>query len=360
VQRNLLLAPTTLHANLSRMHSRSSDEERPSWGAASDPLSSVLLDLRLSGTFFCNSEFARPWALEIPERDFASFHFVATGDCWLQPVRNGRRAQAVDLHPGDLVVLPRSPRQVFSSDKQRVGTPLDDLPMWRLGDSASALRMGSAEPRWLVVCGGVRFDGFAAITLVNLLPEVVLLRGHGASPIVAGALAAMRQESLAARPGGATLMTRLADVVVIHAIRAWIEAAEPSSGWLAALRDPQIGRVIAEVHQRPEDAWSVEIMAGIAHLSRSRFSQRFSQLLGEAPMQYVTKVRMQRAREQLRSERVNVAELAERFGYESEPAFARAFKRHTGISPGAARYAEGQKGGSSKALLRSRSRHGEL
>ena len=262
------------------MHSRSSDKEgRPRWGSASDPLSSVLLDLRLTGTFFCNSEFARPWSLEIAERDFASFHFVATGDCWLQTARKGRRAETVDLHPGDLVLVPRSPHQVLSSNKRKTGTPIDELPALRLTDAASSVRVGGAA-RWLVVCGGVRFEGFAATTLVNLLPEVVVLRGTGASPIVAGALEAMRQESLAARPGSVTLMTRLADVIVIQAIRAWIEQADLSSGWLAALRDPQIGRPMAEVHRRPEDGWSVETMARLAHLSRSRFSQRFGELTG--------------------------------------------------------------------------------
>jgi AraC-like DNA-binding protein len=325
------------------MLSRSSDREVPRWGATNDALSSVLLDLRLAGTFFCNSEFARSWALEIEERDFASFHFVVTGDCWLHPVRKGQRTEAIDLHAGDLVLVPRSPRQVFSSDRRKKGVRIDALPAWRLGDSASAVRVGKKPARWLVVCGGVRFEGFAATTLVNLLPETVVLRRAEASPIVASALEAMRQESLAARPGSATVMTRLVDVVLIHAIRAWIEQADLRSGWLAALRDPQIGRAMAEVHQRPEDDWSVEAMARLAHLSRSRLSQRFSELVGEAPMQYVTKVRMHRAHEQLRSERVTVAEIAKRFGYESEPAFARAFKRHTGTPPGAARRARAER-----------------
>src|SRR5262249_53195805 len=133
------------------------------------------------------------------------------------------------------------------------------------------------------------------------------------------------------------LMTRLADVIVIHAIRAWIEQADLGSGWLAALRDPQIGRAMAQIHQRPDEAWSVESMARIAHLSRSRFSQRFTELAGATAMQYVTKVRMHRARELLRGEKLSIGELAERLGYESEPAFARAFKRHIGMPPGAVR-----------------------
>jgi AraC-like DNA-binding protein len=320
------------------MHSRSSDQVFPGWGSPNDALSSVLLDLRLTGTFFCNSEFAAPWALQIAERDFASFHFVAAGDCFLQLAQKGKRANTSELRPGDLALVPRSPRQVFASAKRSKGTPMEQLPAVQLTDSASALRVGTDAARWRVVCGGVRFEGFAATTLANMLPEVLVLRKAGASPIVASALEAMKQESSQARPGSASLMTLLADVIVIHAIREWVERVEVESGWLAALRDPQIGRAMAEVHQRPAEAWSVDTMATVAHLSRSRFSQRFSELVGEAPMQYVTKVRMHRAREQLRAQKVTIAEVAEQFGYESEPAFARAFKRHIGMSPGAVRH----------------------
>jgi AraC-like DNA-binding protein len=328
------------------MHSRSSGHAPTGWGSPKDALSSVLLDLRVTGTFFCHSEFTSDWGLQIAERDFASFHFAAAGNCFLQLMGKGKRASTTELRPGDLALVPRSPRQILSSDKRTKGTPIEELPAVPLTDTASpagdfpgssALRVGAEDARFRVVCGGVRFDGFAAFTLVNMLPEVIVLRKAGGSPIVTSALQAMKQESAEARPGSVSLMTRLADVVVIHAIREWLEGAEVESGWLAALRDPQIGQAMAEVHQRPAEAWSVDAMASIAHLSRSRFSERFSELVGEAPMQYVTKVRMHRARETLRTEKMTIAEVAEQFGYESEPAFARAFKRHIGVSPGAIR-----------------------
>jgi AraC-like DNA-binding protein len=318
------------------MHSRSSGKESAAWDLP-DPTSAVLVDLRLSGTFFCNSAFADRWSVEIAERDFASFHFVAAGECWLQTTPRGGRTETVALRPGDLALLPRSPRQVFSSDKRKTGTPLDELPARRLTDSASALRVGAGAKKWLVVCGGVRLQGFAATTLVDLLPEVVVLRADDADRIVAGALESMRQESMAARVGSALLMTRLADVVVIHAIRSWIEQADPTVGWLAALRDPQLGRAIAAIHRSPERAWSAEALARVAGLSRSRFSDRFTDLVGTAPMQYLTKLRMDRARDLLRGQKVSIAELAGRFGYDSEPAFSRAFKRHIGQPPGAIR-----------------------
>src|SRR5262245_29902761 len=318
------------------MHSRSSGREPATWGLA-DPTSAVLLDLHLGGTFFCNSAFADPWSLEIAERDFASFHFVAAGECWLQATPRGRRTETVALRSGDLALVPRSPRQVLSSDKRKTGTPLDELPARRLTDSASALRMGAGAEKWLVVCGGVRLLGFAATTLVDLLPEVIVLRAGDADPIVAGALEAMKEESRTARAGGAVLMTRLADVVVIHAVRSWIERADLNAGWLTALRDPQVGRAMAAIHRSPERVWSVEALARLGGLSRSRFSERFTDLVGTAPMQYLTKLRMDRARELLQAGRVSIAELAGRFGYDSEPAFARAFKRHVGQPPGAVR-----------------------
>src|SRR4029077_13977873 len=105
------------------------------------------------------------------------------------------------LSAGDLVILPRSPRQIFSSTRRRSGTPLEELPTRRLSEAAASLQQGGESGRWLVVCGGVRFEGFAAATLANILPDVVVLRARNASPIVASALEAMRHESLAARPG---------------------------------------------------------------------------------------------------------------------------------------------------------------
>ena len=333
------------------MHHRLSDSNAAAWSAA-DPLSAVLLDLRLSGTFFCNSEFGSPWSVEIPERDCASFHFVSasSGVCWLQPLLPAKRLPAVELRSGDLILLARSPRHVFSSDQRTEGLDAATLPSCVINPTAAMLRMGYAgadggsvegvagsESRWVVVCGGVRFESFVSSMLVSLLPDVVVLRKAEASSIVASALEAMQEESLSARAGSATLMARLADVVIIHAIRGWLERLDATSGWIAALRDVQIGRVLAELHQQPQRLWSLEAMARIAGLSRSRFSERFNQLVGAAPIQYLTRIRMHRAADHLQSENLSIAELAERFGYDSESAFARAFKRHMGVSPGSVR-----------------------
>ena len=134
------------------------------------------------------------------------------------------------------------------------------------------------------------------------------------------------------------MITRLADILVIQAIRAWI-AHDPSarSGWLGALRDPQIGRAIALVHRDPGRTWTLASLAGAVGMSRSAFSARFTELVGEPAMHYVARAKMHAATTWLKEERATLGELAGRLGYESEAAFSRAFKRLIGVAPGAAR-----------------------
>jgi AraC-like DNA-binding protein len=136
--------------------------------------------------------------------------------------------------------------------------------------------------------------------------------------------------------GGETVVTRLADILVIHAIRFWI-ANDPSAqtGWLRALDDPQIGRAISNIHRNPGKSWTLELLAREASMSRSAFAARFTELVGESAMRYVTRWRMHAAETRFRNENVTVAEVALSLGYESEAAFNRAFKRHIGVSPGA-------------------------
>lgn len=143
------------------------------------------------------------------------------------------------------------------------------------------------------------------------------------------------------RPGGETVITRLADILVIQAIRSWIER-DPAAqtGWLGALQDRQIGRAIAAIHREPARPWTVSTLAAEVGMSRSAFAARFTQLVGEPVMHYLARWRMHVAMNWLREETFGVGEMASRLGYRSEAAFSRAFKRFIGVSPGAARRGE--------------------
>jgi AraC-like DNA-binding protein len=139
-------------------------------------------------------------------------------------------------------------------------------------------------------------------------------------------------------PGNETIITRLADILVIQAIRTWIETVrEDEHGWIVALRDKQIGKALATIHRQPEKDWSVASLAKEIGMSRSGFSARFSALVGEPVLQYLTNLRMQLARRQILQTSDSLAKIAQRIGYNSEPAFNRAFKRVMGMPPGAVR-----------------------
>jgi transcriptional regulator GlxA family with amidase domain len=148
----------------------------------------------------------------------------------------------------------------------------------------------------------------------------------------------MASELTDQRVGAATVMTRLADIIITRLVRAWAESQPvDTKGWLAAIRDPQIGRALAAFHRRPSEAWSVESLAAIAGLSRSIFSERFTAVLGVPPARYVAGWRMHLAGTWLTAQRLTISEVASRLGYESEASFSRAFRRFMGDPPSAFR-----------------------
>jgi AraC-like DNA-binding protein len=185
----------------------------------------------------------------------------------------------------------------------------------------------------------VRFDHPAARNLVEILPEILHVEaGSPHTDRMPAILGLMGAEARELRPGGEAVITRLGDVLVIQAIRSWLET-DPAArvGWLGALQDRQIGPAIALIHRDPARAWTVASLADQLAMSRSSFAARFTALVGEPAMAYVARWRMQIAVAALRDEGATVAELADRLGYRSEAAFSRAFKRVTGRSPGAVR-----------------------
>lgn len=176
-------------------------------------------------------------------------------------------------------------------------------------------------------------------------------RDDDASGWLESTLRFITREAASLRPGGETVITRLSDVVVIQAIRAWLEKApEARRGWLGALNDPQIGRALASIHREPRRTWTVEALAREAAMSRSAFSARFTQLLDESAMHYVTRWRMQLARARLQETSESLSTIASYFQYESESAFCRTFKRFYGVSPGSLRPSKGATGLGAVAL----------
>jgi AraC-like DNA-binding protein len=316
------------------MRTRSS--ENGCFNGAFDPVAEVLHDFRLSGSYYCRAELRAPWGLDISGRCGARFHFVAEGGCYLR----GGSAGPLALAGGDFVLLPRGGSHILSDAPGGDALPPEALVKEMIGQNAALVRHGGGGELTTLISGGVRFEDSGLHPLIELMPDVLHIRqAHCARDETFRAMvAAMDAEARSPRPGGATLMTRLADVLVVQAVRWWLDhGTEGRSGWLSALRDPQVGQALALMHRRPEESWTVGSLARAVHLSRSVFSGRFMELVGTPPMQYLTRWRMHLAGRWLREDRLGVGEIAVRLGYESEPAFSRAFKRHMGVPPGAAR-----------------------
>jgi AraC-like DNA-binding protein len=269
-----------------------------------------------------------------------SFHVITAGGCWLDV-----GGQAQYLRGGELALVPHGRGHLlFSQPGLPPGPRVDEVPQQMVSQHYSILRHGGGGAPSTLVCGIVSFQDPAAQHLLRLLPPVIRTDGATApTPTwISDTLRLMAAEVSQLRPGGEAVITRLADILVIQAIRAWIHA-DPAAqtGWLGALQDPQIGQAIVAMHRDPGRPWTLTSLASQAAMSRSAFAARFTQLVGEPAVQYLTRWRMQVALARLQQGPATVRELASEFGYGSEAAFSHAFKRVTGISPGAVRHRPG-------------------
>ncbi len=302
-----------------------------------DPLGEALHFLHMSGVFYTRSEFTAPWGLALPPfPGCLMFHVVTSGRCWL-------KVEGLDpqfLQPGDLALVPHGEGHKLLSEPGASAEKLFDLPREQISERYEILKHGQGGETANLICGTVRFDHPAAHQLVRLLPKLICIEAWQSPQMewIQSTLRLMAAEARELRPGGETIITRLADILVIQTIRSWM-AEDPlaQTGWLGALQDKQIGYAILLIQRDPARVWTVASLADEVAMSRSAFAARFKELVGESPMQYVSRWKMNMALTWLKNEDVSLGEIADRISYQSEAAFSRAFKRFIGVSPGAAR-----------------------
>ncbi|WDQ98538.1 AraC family transcriptional regulator [Devosia sp. J2-20] len=302
-----------------------------------DPLGEVLHMLRLTGTLYCRAEMTAPWGIEMPQLPGAMlFMIVTSGRGWLRM----RDMPPQMLEQGSMVLLPHGTSVELASSPGAATTPLFDIPSTKVSERYELMQWGGGGALMRATTGVVQFDHVAAQRLISLLPPVIRVDAwdEDVDSWMQSTLRLIAREAAALRPGGETVMTRLADIMVIQALRRWLDTApEANLGWLAALRDPQIGRALAQIHRGAAEDISVAGLADIAGMSRSAFSARFTDMVGQPAMQYVTQWRLHLARAALLESGQPVGVIGARAGYNSEAAFGRAFKQFFGVSPGAAR-----------------------
>lgn len=303
----------------------------------SDYLGEALHLLKLNGTFYCQSELSAPWGIEMPPfEDCLMMHIITAGHAWLK--LDGE--PPIHVLQGSLVMLPHGRGHTITSDSGQAATPLFDIPAQHVSNRYDIMHFGGGGEITRATCCVARFDHIAGQQLIHHLPKVMIVNSweEAEGSWLRSTLRYMAHEAQQLSPGGETVMSHLADILIIQAIRTWlVKGPQVNTGWLAALRDKQIGRTLAAIHRNPEREWSVERLASMAGMSRSGFSARFTELLGEPAMRYLTRWRMQLARWQLKTSSDSMISVAERLGYQSEAAFSRAFKRVFGIAPGMVR-----------------------
>ncbi|WP_233847863.1 AraC family transcriptional regulator [Paraburkholderia sp. HD33-4] len=302
---------------------------------AVDLLSDTLADLRADAVVTGHFSLTAPWAFLKGAVDGAAFRTVFGSPFYvivegMAPVR---------VETGDFVLLPHGHQHVLASSPEVTPVPFDNL----MADQG--IRPSFDTPlHFTAGGGGTVSDLYTGIMvyreamrspLFSVLPPLIHVRANdpAVGPWLASTLMAFIRESMSAQPGWAVAAARLADVLFVQLLRAHLASAISHTGWLRGLMDPQIGKAIALLHRQPERSWTVESLSAAAGMSRSRFSARFVELVGDTPIGHLTSYRMYLASGALRDPRRRLIEIAESVGYASEKAFIRAFRRWSGMAP---------------------------
>jgi AraC-like DNA-binding protein len=293
--------------------------------------------VRLRSRVFCRSELKAPWGMALRRSDYAHFHAIERGAAWLRI----EGEEPVALAGGDLVVVPHGTGHTLTDSLATKARPIAEMTGHRASEGSCVVMRGGGEgAETRLVCGSFRFERRKAHPLVELLPPLIHLRPAEtpAAEWLEATLRFLAWETREARPGTETIVSRLTDVIFVQVLRAWIESLpEGQGGWMGALRDRQVGAALALVHRAPERDWTNASLAEAVGMSRSRFAARFAALVGEPPLAYVSRWRLETAARLLQDSGLSLAEVAQHVGYGSEAAFSKAFRRRFGTPPGAYR-----------------------
>ena len=303
-----------------------------------DLLDDILQSLRLRGTVYFRAAFRAPWGMELPRGEVANFHLVCRGECW---VTSPFLSEPLQLRAGDVVICPRGDQHSLRYAPDANVVPAKELINTPKPDPDESIAFGGdGTTTTSLICGHYEYNRSAAHPLFESLPPVVLIpakSGDAAAARTVGDLASAMSGSNAV--SNSVAVDRLAEALLIHCMTNYVEQEPDAASFIAAAQDKHIGRAIALIHQDIAREWSVSELAREAAMSRSVFSERFRNLVGVPPMVYIARWRMLKARNYLAETSLSVAQVSQEVGYRSEFAFAKAFKKVLGITPGAARKA---------------------
>jgi AraC-like DNA-binding protein len=301
-----------------------------------DPVADIVADIvatvRRGSAIYCLARLHAPWGMDLEEGEVAGVTVITSGACWLMP--EGR--EPVQLVQGDVVLLPSGVAHVCADQPGRAARPLKELIGGPLEDGMPRrLVIEGDGPVTRLLVGAFLLAPGPPHPLTAVLPPVVHIGAGTRDRGLAAAVELLSCEVQRSDPGAPAVIASLLDLLFVYILRAWLaEQHQAGEGWVRALYDPVVGSALALIHDDPARPWSVNLLARAVGAPRATFTRRFRTLTGQAPMAYVAAWRMSVAARLLREERGSLREVARRVGYDSEFAFARAFKRTTGHPPG--------------------------
>jgi AraC-like DNA-binding protein len=309
-----------------------------------DAFSEVLSTVKLQGALFFNAEFSEPWGFQSPHSSsliplllpdaehLVIYHFVLEGSAHIQ----ADSGETVSLDAGDIVVFPHGdPHSMGCGTPDQVMETSATLKRL-LPRNVDPLRAGGGGSVTRFVCGFMACDPRLCGPFLAGLPKMfkVNIPSDASGRWIENSIRHLADEAATAAPGSSAMLAKLSEALFVDTLRRYIAGLPAEqTGWLAGTRDAAVGQSLAILHSRPQHPWTIAELAREVGLSRSTLVERFTRYLAEPPMTYLTRWRLQLAARALRATSQSVAQIASDVGYESEPAFNRAFKREFGLPP---------------------------
>ncbi|MBZ5658785.1 MAG: AraC family transcriptional regulator [Acidobacteriia bacterium] len=310
-----------------------------------DVLSEVLKTVKLDGALFYNGEFSAPWCFRSPAsrvvaRHLSSdsvhviiFHLLTEGRGYAQVEGEGH---PVSLSAGEIVIFPHGDPHIVGN-----GSPVkpvdNEQELQRiLSEGLKLSRFGGGGEVTRFVCGYMVCEAQLSRVFLGGLPPIlkINIRNDASGQWLEDSIRYSVGNADPSKPGGEAVIAKLAEVLFVEALRRYIAVLPPDqTGWLAGVRDPEVGKALALMHRQPAHPWTIAALATDVGISRSVLAERFRRYLSETPIAYLTRWRLQLSAQMLKSTSSSVAQIAAEVGYESEPAFNRAFKREFGLPP---------------------------
>lgn len=310
-----------------------------------DVLSEVLKAVKLDGAVFFHGEFAAPWCAREPDGETMAsylptqaehiiiFHLLLEGRGY---IRLADEARTVSLTAGDIIILTQGDAHYMGNGPPvtPVDTSLHIREILAEGRMMSQLAGGGEITK--LICGYLTCDAQLCRVVLGGLPAIlkVNIRDTPSGHWLENTLRYSVDHAEASGPGGAAVIAKLSEALFVETLRRYIaQLPRTETGWLAGVRDPDVGKALALLHQRPAQPWTIATLAAEVGVSRSVLAERFQHFLSDTPIGYLTRWRLHLAAQLLTSTSKSVAEVAGDIGYESEPSFNRAFKREFNLPP---------------------------